>query len=358
MTERKDIWSVIVRYLDNTMDAEDSDRLEAWLDQSNENRRILHSVSQIWKASEDKSQDALIDELNLEQDWNRISRHINRPDKKQSAARVAKYRRIRKRQTMFSNLMKVAALILVAVTSGYLTLQYAPVSETVAEEPVFNEIRTSAGERARVELGDGSRVTLNAASKIVMPKSFSANSREVELYGQAFFDIKPDRKRPFSIRTRSGVVEVVGTSFDLRSYEEEDLIKVVVSEGTVEISHEETPDQKLVVNEGYKGTISVEKTHLNLEWVGDVDNYFAWMEGRLIFKEEYLKDVFTQIERWYDVQIEVPESELSVLEKQFSADLKTRSVREVMNVIQMAMGIEYEINDDHDRIQVYSGRRM
>src|SRR5690625_5705968 len=68
MTERNDIWPVIVRYLDNTMDSEDSERLEAWLDHNNENRRTLHAVSQIWKASEDKSQDALIDELNLEQD--------------------------------------------------------------------------------------------------------------------------------------------------------------------------------------------------------------------------------------------------------------------------------------------------
>ncbi len=356
MTKRNDIWSVIVRYLDNTMDPEDSEKLESWLDESNENRRTLHSVSQIWKASEDKSQDALIDELNLEQDWNRVSRQINRPDEKQTAARAAKYRRIRKRQTFFSTLIKAAALILVAVTSGYLTLQYATVSETVADEPVLNEIRTSAGERARVELGDGSKVTLNAASKIVMPKSFRSDSREVELYGQAFFDIKTDRNRPFSIRTRSGVVDVVGTAFDLRSYEDEDLIKVVVREGTVEISHEDTPDQKLVVNEGYKGTISVSKSHLNLEWASDMESYFAWMEGRLVFREESLKDVFAQIERWYDVQIEVPEPDRPILEKKFSADLKTRSVREVMSVIQMAMGIEFDIDDD--RISVYSESRM
>src|SRR5690625_4331939 len=100
------------------------------------------------------------------------------------------------------------------------------------------------------------------------------------------------------------------------------------------MSHADTPDQKLVVNEGYKGTISISKTHLKLEWAGDMESYFAWMEGRLVFKEESLKDVFAQIERWYDVQIEIPEPDLPILEKKFSADLKTRSVREVMSVIQ------------------------
>ena len=352
MTERNDIWPVIVRYLDNTMDSEDSKRLEAWLDHNNENRRTLHAVSQIWKASEDKSQDALIDELNLEQDWNRVFRQINRPDEKQTAARTTRYRKIPRRQTLFSNLVKAAALILIAMTSGYLTLQYATISEPISDEPVFNEIRTDAGERARVQLADGSKVTLNAASKIVVPTSFRSDSREVELFGQAFFDVESDRNRPFSIRTRSGVVEVVGTAFDLRSYEDEDLIKVVVREGTVEISHADTPDQKLVVNEGYKGTISISKTHLKLEWAGDMESYFAWMEGRLVFKEESLKDVFAQIERWYDVQIEIPEPDLPILEKKFSADLKTRSVIEVMSVIQMAMGIEFVIDDD--RIFVYS----
>src|SRR5690625_5234876 len=100
MTERNDIWPVIVRYLDNTMDSEDSERLEAWLDHNNENRRTLHAVSKIWKASEAKSQDALIDEVNVEQDQNRLLRQINRHDAKQTAGRTPRYRKIPLRQTL------------------------------------------------------------------------------------------------------------------------------------------------------------------------------------------------------------------------------------------------------------------
>jgi len=351
MSDKEEIWPVIVRYLDGIVDDSDSKKLEEWLAESNENRRALHSVSQIWKASEERSQNALIQELNLEEDWEKISNHISKTDEKEKTKRVLKFKRLRKRQQFFSNLMKVAALVLVAVASGYLTLQYAPVQQEKAYEPVFNEIQTSAAERASVELGDGSKVTLNAASKLIMPESFSQSSREVELHGQAFFDIKSDKNRPFRIQTRSGLIEVVGTSFDVRSYIDEEVIEVVVREGTVEVSQESDPSQKLIVNEGYKGSILVAENKMKLVWTDDLDSYFAWMDGRLVFKKDPLHKVFRHIERIYDIEIIYTGSDETILEKEFSADLKTRSVAEVMNVIQMAMDIEFEIEED--RVIIY-----
>lgn len=346
MSDKQEIWPVIVRYLDGTMDDKDSQLLEEWLTQNNENRRVLHSVSQIWKASEDRSQDSLIQELNLEEDWGRISDHISQTVEKTKQARILKFKRLRKRRQVFSNLMKVAALVAVALVSGYLTLQYAPVQQEKVSEPVFNEIQTSAAERARVELGDGSKVTLNAASKLIMPESFSQHSREVELHGQAFFDIKSDKNRPFRIHSQSGVIEVVGTSFDVRSYQDEDVIEVVVREGTVEVSQESDPTQKMIVNKGYKGSILVNENKLNLVWAEDLDTYFAWMEGRLVFKEDPLAKVFRHLERIYDIEVVYRGSDRSVLEKEFSADLKTRSVREVMDVLKLTMEIDFEIEDD------------
>jgi len=351
MSDKEEIWPVIVRYLDGIVDDSDSRKLEEWLAENSENRRVLHSVSQIWKASEERSQNALIEELNLEEDWERISDHISQSDVKEKKARVLKFKRLRKRQQFFSNLMKVAALVLVAVASGYLTLQYAPVQQDKVSEPVFNEIQTSAAERARVELGDGSRVTLNAASKLIMPETFSQNSREVELHGQAFFDIESDKKRPFRIQTRSGLIEVVGTSFDVRSYIDEEVIEVVVREGTVEMSQESDPGQKLIVNEGYKGSIKVSENKLNLVWAEDLDSYFSWMDGRIVFKKDPLRKVFRHIERIYDIEVVYAGSDETLLEKEFSADLKTRSVKEVMDVIKMAMDIEFEMKED--RVIIY-----
>lgn len=351
MSDKEEIWPVIVRYLDGAMDEADSIKLETWLSESIENRRSLHSVSQIWKASEDRSQDTLIKELNLEKDWERISNHISQTDVTEKKARVLKFKRLSKRHQLFSNLIKVAALLLVAITSGFLTLKYAPLQQMKDYEPVFNEIQTSAAQRARVELGDGSKVMLNAESKLIMPETFSQKSREVELQGQAFFDIQPDKNRPFRIKSQSGVIEVVGTSFDVRSYSGEELIEVIVREGTVEVSKQYNPEQKLIVKEGYMGSILVSENEMNLMLVEDLDSYFSWMEGRLVFKNDPLEKVFMHMERIYDIEVVYSGTDKSILEKQFSADLKTRSVKEVMSVIKMAMDIDFEL--DGDRVIIH-----
>jgi len=346
MAKKEEIWPVIVRYLDKSIDEQDSNTLEEWLEESAENRRILHAIDRIWKSTEVKPHDSLLNQLNLERDWDKVANKIQSPDKEKKQARIRRFAKLRKRQQIFSNLLKVAALVLVAFTSAFLTLQYAPQPATQYTEPVFNEIGTNAGERANVELGDGSKVMLNAASKLIVPESFSSESREVKLDGQAFFDVKPDRKRPFQIRTNNAVVEVLGTSFDVRSYDDENEMRVVVREGTVELSKTDDPDRRIIVNEGYKGTVSVLDGHLSVDIFRDPEFYFGWMDGRLIFKNTPIVEVFKHLERWYDVSVEYDETDEGLLKKELTADLKTRSIKEVLNVMQMSLDIEFSMEGD------------
>jgi transmembrane sensor len=345
--KKEHIWPVLVRYLDNTMSESDSLMLEEWLEESNENRRILHSVDRIWKAAEDKTQETLIKELNLEKDWELVSGRIDKSNPEEKRERIRNFRKLRKRHQLFSNLLKAAAILLVAVSSAMLTLKYAPVQESgIVQAPVFNEIITKPGERATVELGDGTKVFLNADSKLIMPKTFSQNKREVELIGQAFFDVKSDRNRPFHIQTKNAVIEVLGTSFDVRSYQDEAEMKVAVRDGTVELRRHDDSENRLIVNGGYRGTVSETKGLLAVELVDDPDLYFGWMDGRLIFRDTPIHEVISHIERWYDVSITYDLSDETIKNKRFTADLKTRSVREVLEVIQMSMNLGFEIDGD------------
>ncbi len=352
MDNKDNIWAVIVRYLDDTMTKGDSEQLENWLNESGENKRILHSVDRIWKASSEKSRESFFNELNLEKDWDRISDRIEQKDSKEKKDREKKYRRLYKRRQIMSNFLKVAALVLVAVTSVFLTLQYAPVSEPPEYEPVFKEISTKAGERANIDLGDGTKVVLNAESNITVPDFFSPHQRVVRLSGQAFFDVTPDKDRPFYIETSNAIIEVVGTSFDVRSYEDEDNVRVVVQEGTVELKKADNTEEKLIVNQGYLGNLAEETGRLNIEWVDDPDQYTGWMEGRLIFKNTPFDKVLNHIKRWYDIDIKLELSDESLLKKQFTADLKTRSVADVFDVIATSMNIQYELNKDKDTVTV------
>jgi ferric-dicitrate binding protein FerR (iron transport regulator) len=353
MDNKEQIWAVIVRYLENTMTQNDSDLLEEWLDQSNENRRILHSVDQIWKASSEKSQENFLKELNLEKDWDRISQRIEENNSEERRKRVQKFRRLRKRQQIMSNLLKVAALLLVAFSSVFLTLRYAqPETENTVYEPVFKEISTKPGERANIDLGDGTKVFLNADSKLTVPDTFSGHQRVVELSGQAFFDVKPDKSRPFYIKTKNAVIEVVGTSFDVKSYQDDQDVQVVVQEGTVELKKADNEDEGLIINQGYLGNLNSEVGRLSIRQVNDLDVYTGWREGRLIFKNTPFEEVLAHIKRWYDVNIRLELSNDSLLEKEFTADLKTRSVADVFDVISISMNIEYSLNETKDTITV------
>jgi len=347
------IWSVIVRYLENTMTEEDSDLLEEWLNESNENRRILHSIDQIWKASSEKSQENFLKELNLERDWSRISRHIEESNSEEQKKRIKKYSRLRRRQQIISNVLKVAALILVAFTSAFLTLKYAPiVPDSSNYEPVFKEISTKAGERANVDLGDGTKVFLNADSKLTVPDTFSESQRVVELSGQAFFDVKTDKNRPFYINTSNAVIEVVGTAFDVRSYDDDQNVRVVVQEGTVEFMKADEPEGKLVVNKGYLGSLNKDAGRLSIEYVEDLSIYTGWQNGRLVFKNTPFNEVLAHIQRWYDVGIKLELTDDSLLSKEFTADLKTRSVADVFDVVSVSMNIEYQLNENKDTVIV------
>lgn len=351
--ENKDyIWVVIVRYLDNTMTEEDSDFLESWLNESNENRRILHSVDQIWKASSEKSQENFLKELNLEADWSRLSQRIDESNPVEQKQRIRQFRRIRRRQQFMSTFLKVAAVVLVAFTSVFLTLQYAPTDEPAVYEPVFKEIFTQAGERANVELGDGTKVFLNADSKLTVPDSFSPHQRMVRLSGQAFFKVTPDKNRPFFVETDNAVIRVVGTSFDVKSYQDDKNVRVVVQEGTVELKKARDEEEKLLINKGYLGSVSRDAGSLNIEMVEDMELYTGWKEGRLVFKNTPFDEVLAHIKRWYDVEVNLDLSNDSLMDKEFTADLKTRSIADVFDVISMSMKIEYELNETKDTITV------
>lgn len=354
MINENNIWAVIVKYLEGTMTKNDSGSLESWLGERSENRRILQSVDQIWKAtSENKSQENFFKELNLEKDWDRVAERIQQ---KQSSGeqkkKVENFTRLRKRQQLISNLLRVAALFLVGLTSAFLALQYAPVDESPVYGTVFREISTKAGERANIDLGDGTKVFLNADSKISVPDTFSPDQRVVRLSGQAFFDVTQDESRPFYIETSQATIQVIGTSFDVKSYENEDKVQVAVKEGVVELHKSGGETEKRIITEGYLGSFNRQQGLMSVVPVEDMEIYTGWMDGRLVFKNTPFIEVLQHIERWYNVDIYSDISDEELLQKEFTADLKTRSVADVFDVIGMSMNIEYDISEARDTIRI------
>lgn len=351
------IWPVILKHLENNLTDEESKQLDEWLNSSPENENTLKSVELIWKTTGEPPGNSFFTDKNLEHDWDQIQNKIlqktfAQDQEMEKQQRVHNLRNLKRRQQIQSNILKAAALFLVALTSVFLTLQYSAETDLADYEPVFRVVSTNSGERANVDLGDGTKVVLNSESRIEVPDYFTHSERFVKISGQVFFDVKADEANPFFIEAGDAVIRVIGTSFDVRTYEEDSEIRVVVQNGTVELKSLNDPENAVLVTENHLGSLNRDSGRLNIEEVSDMDLHTGWLEGRLIFRNSPLRHVFSQLERWYGVEIILELDDKSLLENEFSADLKMRSVNNVFEVIAASMDINYTINDDNDLIIV------
>lgn len=201
------------------------------------------------------------------------------------------------------------------------------------------EMVTGAGSRKMILLTDGSKIWLNNTSRIRYPQSFTGTSRNVYLEGEAFFDIAPDPAMPFHVHAGSLDVHVLGTSFDVRAYDSGKAMTVAVATGKVSVtpgtdhsSWQLLPGDRLVLDNG-KGRL--DRT--------DPALVQAWKDGILIFREERLGDICTELERWYGIKIRV--SGESLRERRFTLRLQRESLQNVLEVIRLDAGIRYTYKD-------------
>ncbi|TWW01312.1 FecR family protein [Chitinophaga pinensis] len=163
--------------------------------------------------------------------------------------------------------------------------------------------------RASIELADGSKIWLNAESKLSYPEVFDGNTREVYLTGEAFFDIAPNPKKPFIVHFNAGSVHVLGTSFNVRAYENE-AVQTSVRTGKVAFIPNRkqgeipdtifiTPDEKVTL----QTTVADTKSNGIVKEITSSEEDKAWTEGRLIFRDETLEDIASELERTFGKKV-------------------------------------------------------
>ncbi|MGD1890556.1 MAG: FecR family protein, partial [Cyclobacteriaceae bacterium] len=161
---------------------------------------------------------------------------------------------------------------------------------------------TPMGQKIRFQLPDGTKVWLNADSRFTYPSSF-ARQRVVYLSGEAFLEVAHDANRPFVVRTEKASVKVLGTSFNVKAREAQPTETVVVS-GKVAFSGKDNPTSSVVLQPNDKAVLNT-TTGETIRSTVDANSYAAWTNGTLIFEDQPLSEVFTEIARWYGVTIAV-----------------------------------------------------
>jgi len=162
------------------------------------------------------------------------------------------------------------------------------------EMKAMNTIETPKGGQYQIRLPDGSKVWLNAASKLIYPVTFiGRGQREVTLSGEAYFEIAKDKQHPFKVKSTGQVVEVLGTHFNINSYADEGSVKTTLLEGSVKVN-------VAVLKPGEQALLQN-----NVIKVAEVnpDDAIAWKNGEFVFNDEPLQNIMRKIARWYDVDI-------------------------------------------------------
>lgn len=231
--------------------------------------------------------------------------------------------------------MRAAAALVVAVGLG-LVARVTHVG-TPADDPM-RELVTQNGQRAEIRLADGSRVLLGVESKLRVPADFGRTSRDLYLDGEAYFDVTHDETRIFRVHTAQGVAKDLGTRFTVRAYPGDSALVVAVTEGVVALKPPTATDS-VVLGRGDLGHAYADG-RLSAARDVDLDRYLAWMEGRIVFEAVPLPDALRQLERWFDVEIQLADPELARLK--LNGSYRDASITEVIRDISLALNVRAE----------------
>jgi len=165
-------------------------------------------------------------------------------------------------------------------------------------ESSFNKISTPRGGKFQLVLSDGSKVWLNAASSLTYPTTFAGKERSVQLRGEAYFEIAPNAAKPFKVNHEDLQIEVLGTSFNVNAYKDEQTVKTTLLEGRVKVHN---ADQAVLLSPGQQAR-SKEKEPFSVA-TADLEEVVAWKNGLFRFNESTIEEVMRQISRWYDVEV-------------------------------------------------------
>ena len=244
------------------------------------------------------------------------------------------------RRIWFKRASTIAASILVPVLIISTVYFY---KEMDHYKQIPNIVSVNKGQRAGITLPDGTIVHLNSESTLTYTPDFNGKLREVVLEGEAFFEVTPNKEKPFIVKTSVFDVEVLGTSFNVSVYNDENIVETALMEGKVKLTMQGcpskpvylTPSQKFIYSRSDRqGTISIME--------GDTE--LAWKQGILAFNAEPLEEVFRKIERWYGVTMHYDKE--SLVDDNFTGQFKMISIQEMMNILRMHYNLKFKIENN------------
>lgn len=311
---------LIEKYLDGNASTAEVRELCEWIKNNDSlDRWIMQAIER---------SDSHLDEEVYERLYTRIKENIESREKKSH------------RRFSFVPMLRWAAVVCLPIIAA-LAVYELGLDSKVDTLPLV--VTAESGERAKVQLPDGTKVNINSASQISYPHDFNGEKRIVELDGEAYFEVTPDKERPFVVKAAGLEITVLGTAFDVCAYKDDNEVSVVLLTGKVDVASESDryvmqPDEKLVYDRN-TGTMQVGKVCSKeyVEWTDGTD-------GNLRFENESLENIVKVLSRVYNVKI-VFDSAFPEGQYFFTGSIGSGGITNALDILSMTSSLHYEVRD-------------
>lgn len=319
---------VIKRYFDGVEKEGDLDRIVDWYSDFKFEKDLVKKYRLLW---DELSENEEIEKCDGSVILGRIFNQMKQDEYKE-LPRKNGFRRV------LNVVSKIAAVLLIPLVV-WLWIQNDN-NSSILDEQAYSEIYSPLGTRTMFYLPDGSQGWLNGGSYLKFPVKFSGKTRDVELRGEGYFDVRTNSTKPFVVKGQRIEVAVHGTSFNVQAYPDDQEIQITLVSGSVQIWERSERKRYNLANlvPGQMFTYFPE-TRLYQVNMANVDLITAWKDGKLTFRDESFSQIVKKINRWYNVDIQLKDK---ILESyNYQATFKDETLDEVLKLLEYSSPIRY-----------------
>ncbi len=327
----ENIYSIIAKSLTDKLTDKEAAYLKEWRLESKENSQEYNDLVSLWsKAGSLKLPDAI--------DKTKAKYNISKSLKPQVYS-----------GKWISLLARVAAIFVLAILlSGIYNFIKNNNSEIAysrnTEKSVYHEIKAAYGTQAKVELGDGTIVFLNSGSKLRFPLSFNnMKERKVTLDGEGFFEVTENKKQPFIVQAGKLNIRVLGTSFNVDAYADNQLFHIALLEGSVALQNSGSKHDENIMelSPNQVATLNLADNKISKTNVSDLYKYTAWINGRIVFFGDPIQTIVKKLEKWYNVDIVISDKKLE--NYRFTGTFIDEPLEQVLSILSLTSPMCYDI---------------
>lgn len=301
-------YEILAKFFSGECTEEEKANVKSWLAENPDNQQIFDSVKKLWINAKEESDPSDISKL-----WGELAQKAgiplhteNRLDYEPESDQ--KNWLIKFWYSGNKILRYAAAIIFIGLISYSVYLIIKP--DKLESGINYKLLSVEAGKQSSITLSDGTKITLDSGSKLYYPEEFSGLTRKVKLNGEGYFNVTHKTKKPFKVETNNALITVLGTKFNIRSWNVNNIVQVKVIQGKVSLSQEGSTSNRVIINKGYGSELRSDGT-ISTPHSIDIEKTLLWLKGEMYLDNVSVRETMAQIERWYNVKITLKDSTVS-----------------------------------------------